>query len=297
MIDRKAIFFAFIYSFIFGFSFLFTKITLGYVDDVYHLLALRFLTAFVIMTVLVISKAVKVDLRGKNISGLVILSFLQPVVYFIFETNGIMLLSTSQAGIMIACIPVFTAIFSGIIIKEKTSSDQKIFIALSVIGAIILNTGNHIDGNIAGSLYLFAAVCSAGLYCVLSRSLSGRFSSFEITYFMMGAGTAAFNLISITRHIVSGGMGNYLRPLTDLNALPGLIYLGALSSVAAFFLMNYTLSRIQASRAALFSNLTTLTAVLAGVVFLHESFGTNHMIGGAMILAGVYGAGHHKKKL
>jgi drug/metabolite transporter (DMT)-like permease len=297
MHEKKAISFAFIYSFIFGFSFLFTKMTLGYVDDAYQLLALRFLTAFAIMTILVISKAVKVDFKGKNISGLVILSFLQPVVYFIFETNGIMLLSSSQAGIMIACIPVFTAIFSGILLKEKTSFDQKIFIAISVIGAIILNTGNLLYGNMTGSLYLFAAVCSAGLYCVLSRGLSIRFTSFEITYFMMGIGAAAFNLISITKHIGSGGMAGYLRPLTDLNALAGLLYLGALSSVAAFFLMNYTLSRIQASRAALFSNLTTLTAVLAGVIFLHESLGMNHMIGGAMILAGVYGAGYHKKQI
>jgi drug/metabolite transporter (DMT)-like permease len=71
--------------------------------------------------------------------------------------------------------------------------------------------------------------------------------------------------------------------------LPGIIYLGALSSVLAFFLINFTLSRIKASQSVVFSSLTTVISVAAGVVLRGEAFGMAQLIGSIMIVAGVWG--------
>nr|WP_242946953.1 EamA family transporter [Clostridium haemolyticum] len=47
------------------------------------------------------------------------LSLLEPVLYFFFESKGLKLCSASQAGIVIALIPIFVAILSSYILKEK----------------------------------------------------------------------------------------------------------------------------------------------------------------------------------
>jgi len=72
------------------------------------------------------------------------------------------------------------------------------------------------------------------------------------------------------------------------------LYLGILSSVVAYFLANYTLSKIEASRSAVFANISTIVSIVAGVVVLHESFQVYHVIGSIMILVGVWGTNYYK---
>ncbi|NLC51909.1 MAG: EamA family transporter, partial [Firmicutes bacterium] len=92
-------------SIIFGFSFLFTKEALDSLAP-YHLLGLRFLFALLLLTVLLITGIIKLKYRGKKLFALGALTLFQPIAYMSFETAGINLISSSEAGIMIALIPI-----------------------------------------------------------------------------------------------------------------------------------------------------------------------------------------------
>ncbi len=48
------------------------------------------------------------------------------------------------------------------------------------------------------------------------------------------------------------------------------------------------ISRVGANRVLVYQYLITLTGVVSGIVLLGESFGINNMLGGAVILFGVY---------
>jgi drug/metabolite transporter (DMT)-like permease len=48
------------------------------------------------------------------------------------------------------------------------------------------------------------------------------------------------------------------------------------------------ISRVGANRVLVYQYLITLTGVVSGVVLLGESLGTNKLLGGAVILVGVY---------
>ena len=74
-------------------------------------------------------------------------------------------------------------------------------------------------------------------------------------------------------------------------------YLGILSSLIAFFLINFTLSRIEASKSSVFANLSTIVSIIAGVVLLHENFKLYHLIGSILILLGVWGTNYFTKKI
>jgi len=283
------------YSSIFGFSFMFTKISLGYIPP-FQLLGFRFGVAAIVFTLLYLFKLIKLDYHDKNMGLLFLLALFQPVFYFIFETMGIKYSSSSEAGLMISLIPVIVTMLAVIVLKERPSKKQLIFIMLSVSGVIfiILMKGQlDVKKHYFGMLLLGGAILMAGLYSILSRLLSLNYKPVEITFVMIWSGAIVFNIIALFMH--QGDIMEYLIPLQNFDLFLSVLYLGILSSMVAFFLLNFTLSRIKASQSSVFSNLVTVISIIAGIVFLGENFFWFQIIGGIMIITGVWGTNYYGK--
>ena len=171
---------------IFGMSFMFSKLALANHTPI-ELIAHRFLLAFLIMSILVLFKVIKIDLKGKNMKNLFLLSFAQPILYFIFESYGIKYSASSQAGIMIALIPVCVAILGTIFLGEKNTKQEIFFILLSVAGVVYIAYGKQVDESSSpiGIILLLGAVISSSVYSIISRKISVEFTSSERTYSMM----------------------------------------------------------------------------------------------------------------
>lgn len=282
-------------SVIFGLSFLFSKRALA-VAKPFELLSFRFLTAFLIMSTLIVFKIIHINYKGKNIRSLLLLGLMQPIVYFIFETYGIKFSSSSQAGLMIALIPIVVSIMSAHFLHERPSVVQTLYIILSVGGVmfIVMMSGlSSENSSILGTILLLGAVLSASLFNIISRKLSLEFTPMELTYSMMALGTIFFNGVSILNHLITGDIKSYFSSLKNGSFLISMGYLGILSSIIAFFLINYTLSKIEASKSAVLANISTIVSILAGVIFLKETFQYYHMIGSFMILVGVWGTNYY----
>lgn len=298
MAKNSALLAGFGVAFIFGFSFLFTKQGLCVLVP-FHLLGFRFGLAVAIFVVLRLTGLVKIDLKGKNLSMLLLLSVIEPVVYFICETNGIKMTSSSETGMMIAMVPVVTTLLGIAFLDEKPSPAQMGFILLSVAGVvfIVAMKGNmEIGKNLIGTFVVLGAVVCAGTYNVLSRKLSLQFSPVEITYVMMWVGAIVFNGISVVEHVSRGNLQQYFAPLGNMKAVFSIVYLGFLSSVVAYFLLNFMLSKLEAARSSVFTNLATVFSIIAGVTLGHEPFYWFNVVGGIMILLGVWGTNYYSKK-
>ncbi|MBP1745173.1 MAG: permease [Firmicutes bacterium] len=286
-------------SIIFGFSFMFSKKALGTAGP-FELLSFRFGAAFLTMSLLALLKIIKIDYKNKPLRSLFLLSFTHPFLYFIFETFGIKYGSTLQAGIMLALIPIFVAVLGAWLLKEIPSLKQALFIVLSVAGVmLIIAMGSTSSGSvsIAGTVFLLMAVLAASIYNILSRKLSSDFTPMEITYFMMAFGALFFNLISVADHIKNGTLSSYFILFSDTGFSISILYLGILSSSIAFLLINYSLSKIKASENAVFSNLSTIVSIAAGVLFMNEAFFWYHLAGAALILLGVWGTSYFGGKV
>ncbi len=280
------------FSLVFGFSFLFTKEGLELMSP-FHLLGFRFAIAFLCLSILRFTGIININLKGKNLKKLFLLALFQPGIYFIFETTGMLYTTSSEAGMMIALIPVAVTILAALILNEKPTFIQSIFVALSVGGAffIIFNRGaSPIEGNYLGLTLLGGAVIAAGFYNIISRQLSLHFKPVEITYVMMGFGALLFNTIAIYRKNFE--LSSYFNLLTNTDVLISVVYLGVFSSVVAFFMMNYTLSKITAAESAVFANLTTVVSIIAGVVFRNEPFFKFQVVGAVLIIIGVWGTNY-----
>ena len=286
-------------STIFGFSFLFTKEALAHLD-IFQLLGIRFLIAALVMSIIVAVRLVKISLTRKKLKGILLLTLFQPLVYFVCETFGVKMTSSSESGMMIALIPIATAFFSGLILKEKLIPRQWIAIFVSVIGVALIIFAKDISfsgGAFLGFMLLLVAVISAGLYGPLSRKLSAHSSPFEITFVMMWVGAIAFNAIGLGVAGQAGTIGTYFSAAFAPGAVTGVLYLSILSSIVAFFIINYAVSKIRASKTAGFSNLTTVISILAGVLIAGENILPLQIAGIVLILLSIWGVVSDKTRL
>lgn len=282
-------------SIIFGMSFMFTKQALDSFGT-FHLLAFRFTLAALILSILALSGVIKVELRNKPIKELLLLCLFQPIAYFIFETIGVKMTSSSQAGMMIALIPVVVTLMAVVFLKENPNKKQSIFIVVSVLGVlfiIALSGDLSTEGNLIGIAALFGAVLSGGIYNIISRKLSTHFKPVEITFIMMWIGAIFFNIIAVINSLRDDNLASYFSGFSSWQAISAILYLGVLSSICAFFMLNYMLSKLPASSSAVFSNLTTVISIIAGVFIRHEPFFWYQLAGGAMIVLGVWGTNYY----
>ncbi|RKF52330.1 transporter [Bacillus wiedmannii] len=297
-LTTKAYLSALLYSFIIGFSFMFVKLALT-VTSPLDTLAHRFTVAFVAASIPIVFGFVKLNMSFKNILALLPLAIFYPALFFAFQAFGLVYTSSSEAGIIQAAIPIFTMMLASYFLKEYTNTWQKISVLISVIGVIyifIMNgIGTHETSFIGVILILLSALSSA-FYNVLARKMTKKFKLMDLTYTMTVIGFISFNLIAIASHISKGTITAYFKPFTNGTFLISILYLGLLSSLLTALLLNYSLSYIEAAKISVFSNLSTLITIIAGVIFLHEQISYYHIIGTIMIIFGIIGTNFLGKK-
>jgi len=276
-------------SMIFGFSFLFTKTAIDFVTP-FHFLAYRFSFAFAFLSFLKAVGLLKTKISVKSLKDLGFLAFVQPLLYFSLEITGINLTTSMEAGIIISTIPVFVLILSRIFLKEFLNTLQLFSMFLSMAGVLLItfSRGLFFSKNLAGVLFLVACSFSAAIYNILSRKASTKYTAADITYHMMLFGFVGFGTIAFLGSLINGEVSLFLQGLAIKEVLISALYLGVLSSAVTFFLLNYTLSKIPATRASVFPYVSTAVALFAGFVFRNERLTSLGIIGAVMIFLGVW---------
>jgi len=283
---------------IFGMSYLFINEALKFYTT-FELLAYRFILAAAIMTGLAALKIIKVNYRGKPVRLLVLLSFFQPCFYFICETMGVKYASVSEVGIFVAFIPVFATILAFFILKERPYGKQAVFILISVSGAVfdvVMSGSFEYKGSIVGILFLVGLVLASGGYNITTRKSSESFTAIEITFFMICFGAVFFTVARLIEMIGTGAGRSFMMLFTIRGAVP-ILYLGALSSIFGFFLLNYILARLSVASAAVFVQLASVAAILSGILIVGDALYWFQIVSGALILIGVFGTNYYESKI
>lgn len=283
---------------IIGLSFLFVKIALQYSNPI-DTLAYRFIIAFTALSIPVILGKVRISYQGKPLLPLILLAAMYPLGFFLFQTYGLQHATSSEGGILAAFGPVLTAILAAFFLKETTSPLQKLSISLSVAGVVLIfvmkGAGLSLS-NLTGIILLFLSNLTFAGYSIMARSLLKRYTLMEVTYFMLGVGCTVFLSLSLWTHAFAGTLGHFLDPLANAKLVGAVLYLGVLSSLATALAGNYAISKLGASRASIFSNLSTVVSIAAGALLFGEELGIHHAVGTILIVGGVWGTNRLGKK-
>jgi drug/metabolite transporter (DMT)-like permease len=269
---------------LFGLSFVASKYALKSIPPL-TLIFLRFLLASLVLGILYFRKG-HTPLAPGDRWRLSLLSLIVPGLYFLAETYGLKFSSATSVSLLISTIPIFASLLAFFILGERVGIWRGVGIVLSIAGVGIIITSGEEGVSVGriiqvGNLLGLAAAVCAGLYMALGRDLLSRYSPRVITTFQAFFTVALFFPLASWEQI--GYSWPEIKPLTIL----AVVYLALFCSVLAFFLWNYGISRLEASKAAVFTNLAPVFTVLGAYLLLGERIQLGQIIGGALVIGGV----------
>lgn len=236
---------------------------------------------------LVIGKrlARSLDYRPGDYKPLLFMAFCEPCLYFIFEAKAIENTSASQAGLLTAMLPILVMISATFLLKEVNSKKSWFGAILAVIGVCWLTAESTPTADapnpVLGNFYEFLAMVCATGYTISLKQLTRRYSPFLLTAVQAVTGTLFFlPLMFLPGHTLPASF-----PLVPTLAV---IYLGAVITLGAYGLYNFSLKHVPASRAAIFVNLIPVFSVLLGWLVLGETLSPPQWLAAAVVMAGVF---------
>ena len=232
-----------------------------------------------------IKSFLKYDFSKKDVKFILLLALFEPCLYFIFESKALQLTSASQAGMITSLMPIITAMAAGYFLKEIITK-QLIFgsliamcgaIWLSLQGTTSISSPNPLLGNF---LELLAMVCGAG-YTITARYLSDKYSALFITAIQAFIGAIFFTPLFIYEY--------FTIPLNiTMYSFLWVLYLGVVVTLAGYGLYNYALTKITASKAAVFVYLIPVFTLILAYFVLNEKLSVLEFIACFVILFGVF---------
>ena len=184
-------------------------------------------------------------------------------------------------------IPVCCILMDVLVLHEKVTRRQVLCAVGAVGGVALISAGGAVMISALGLLFLLLTMLSDTVYYGISHSAAKVFTPFEMTYVMFLVGMAAFIPAALFQ---TGGLHSELItvPAQSGQFWLAVVYLGVLSSGVAYGLLNFANSHLTVSESSLFSNVTTVVSVLAGVILLKEPFSLWQILGVAVILVCVF---------
>jgi drug/metabolite transporter (DMT)-like permease len=270
-----------------GLSFLFVKESLAAAEP-FTTLAFRFTLSFVFMLLLLAAGVIAVHIPRDVVRDLLILSFIQPVLFFSLQAFGMLSISSSESGIISAFVPVFVGILGLLLLGERVNAKQFLafFISIAGIACLFWMGGSQGAGaSWIGMVLTLLSALATSLYIVLGRRLTRTLDPVSLTFGMMLCGCVAFVAAAVGCEGLDAARAALL--LGNPDFMLDILYLGLFTSVGTSFLAMYSLKYLEAAKVGIIQNLSVVVSILAGVLVLQETFLPCHAIGSFLIIAGV----------
>lgn len=228
------------------------------------------------------------------------LSILALATFSVAAFNSLLYLAavtTSAINIALinATIPIMVALLAWLLLGDRTRPLQALGIGLAIVGIVTVVARGDLSvltGLQAqpGDLLMVLAVSSWGLFSVLLRRQAVPLPPLTFLTVQIATGAVViFPFYLVDLLFISGGF-----EVNRSTALP-MMYFAIFPGILAYGFWNHGVHRIGPAKAAIFMYLTPVFASVLAGIFLGERLGPSHLVGGALILAGLVLATRSRK--
>jgi drug/metabolite transporter (DMT)-like permease len=270
-----------------GASFIATKVAIQDISPV-SVVWLRFTMGVAILGGAVVVRKQFSWPRRNELFYFVILGFLGITFHQWLQSTGLLTAQASTTAWIVATTPIFIALLGWMVLKEKLGFGQVLGIWLAAMGVLMVVTKGQLTAIAVGRfgtpgdrLVLISSVNWA-VFSVLSRRVLQKTPATRMMFFVMGFGW----IFTSFQFLFTGGLKE-ISQLT-LNGWIGVVFLGVVCSGLAYIFWYDALKALPASLVGAFLYFEPLVAVLVAFVILGEPFGQASLLGGALILTGVW---------
>jgi drug/metabolite transporter (DMT)-like permease len=198
-------------------------------------------------------------------------------------TLGVSMTTASETALIYAAVPIWGILLGLALGLERPTPRGILGVCLAFLGvAVVVYGGLTGSTSLLGNLLVVVATVCWGSYAVLSLPLLRRYSPLVVaSYTMLFGGLGALPL-ALPGFLDAGWAAASGR------AWWALAYSTFLVAAFGFWAWQRGVSEVGANRVLVYQYLITLVGVAAGVLLLGESLTANKVLGGAVILLGVY---------
>lgn len=274
---------------IWGANFVVAKITLEQFPPM-SLAFLRFGLACLFLAPFVWAQIEKTKIRASDLPKLIATGILIITLNITFFFEGISRTSAINASVLTLIIPMFSVLIGWLFLKEKIYLINLGGISLGLLGALIIVgipqiiSGTYSPISVIGNLLIIAASVVFVIGAMLSQNLLKRYSTLTVTAIAFLVGTITFFAPALREYLQNPA---WVQSVTFIGIL-GLIYMTTLSSISAYFLFEWGLSKTDIVKADLFQYIEPFIASLLAVSLLGERLSASFLIGAVLILIGVF---------
>ncbi|CAM3282173.1 DMT family transporter [Brevibacillus invocatus] len=249
----------------------------------FTLLILRFGIALVVLGAFVVAR--KEYIPKKEYPLLMAIAFVGVTISIAAQFLGTKLSTAHMGALITSASPAFIAIFAVWLLKERIHWQQTAGILLATLGVlIVIGVPSEADTetSMIGNVILLVAALSWGLYTVLSKKATQRYSSLAVTTY-----AALFGLIFSSPLMLWELSVTPVSWTWSWQTWMGVLYIGIISTAGAFYLWNKGFEMMHAGSGAGFFFVQPIVGAFLGWLLLSEHLGVGFFIGACFIFLGV----------
>lgn len=270
-----------------GISFIATKVAVAEVPPPV-VVWLRFAIGLVIIFAFMLSRDLLKLPTFKDGLYFALLGFIGTAFHQWLQATGLVTSQASTTSWIVSTSPIFIALLAWIFLREKLGLIAIAGIALATIGVLLVVTKGNFSGlftssiGTPGDLLVLLSAPNWAVFSVLSRSALKKFPALFVLFYVM-----LFGWMFSSIHFV------YIQGWIFLNQISyagwlAIGFLGIGCSALAYIFWYDGLQAITASQAGVFLYIEPLVSLVVAALILGESITLPALLGGSLILLGVW---------
>lgn len=192
----------------------------------------------------------------------------------------------SNSAILFLCLPVITAVFAFLILKEKMNKTRWLSFIIAIIGVILISTGDIQQLNFSskyalGNILVFLAIICNSYFNVGIKKIASRYSEMEMVFYVY-----IFIIVLLTPLVFYFEHDVFARiPEFTGQTWTGVILLTFFHNFLSMILFFKALKILDAMQVALSNYLITFFGLPIAAIWLGETLNIHSVVGGILVLA------------
>lgn len=268
---------------IWGLAWVYMKLALNYMSGL-TFSALRFLIGTIVLFILAMFiKRRKLSL--KNVFDMFVLGVFQTGIVFFLVMYGLQFIGAGKGALLLYSMPIWSAFFSIVLLREKISSRNIAGLVIGVLGLVIILGMDFLmvqsKDVLIGEMYIVIAAVAWGFANIYYRKHLSDIPIIQVSAYQMMFGTLG---LFIAAYLIEGS----IKIDWTYEAVYYLLFTGVFASAVAFSLWYFVLKRINTITATVSMMMVPVVGIILSYFMIGEVVTLNILIGGLFILVGLY---------
>ena len=226
-----------------------------------------------------------IPIKRVDVRWFFLLGFFEPFLYFMGESNGLKIVSSTMGAVIISTVPLFAPLADRIFFKSRLSFLNLAGITISFTGVMILifEKNFSLAAPIEGIVLMFMAVFATMGYAIVLKKIPAYYNAVTIITYQNIVGTILFLPFFIVfdwQHVTHTHI--------TTEAVIAVLLLSVFASSLAFIFFTYGMRKIGISKANVFVNMIPVFTAFFAWWILDEVIDLQKLVGIAIVIGGVF---------